>query len=123
VGDALTQAGIQAPTSRMQDGSLHYSRAERWPEREDLFDRITRPADVKVGDVVERDYPGTGESNAHIEVVTGLNPFRTTGAHADGAYEMQSDWLAGTTYDPTTRSFSSGGDDIYVLRPHQTRQP
>ena len=124
VGDSLTQAGLQAPTVRMADGSKHYSRAETWPAREDLFDRITDPAAVRVGDVVVRDYPTNGEGGAHVEVVTGLNPFRTTGAHADGAYEVQSDWLAGAQFNAANRSFSSGGNDVYVLRPHHpTQQP
>jgi hypothetical protein len=60
-GDSLTQAGVQAPTVRMANGSLHYARAEKWPGREDLFDRITDPDKVKIGDVIVKDYPGTGE--------------------------------------------------------------
>jgi hypothetical protein len=117
VGDALTQAGVKAPTVTMTNGSLHYARAETWPNRNDLFDRITHPSQVKVGDVIVRDRPGSGEGTAHIEVVTSVSPFKTTGAHHGGAYEETGDWLAGTTYNATNRSFTDGADEIYVLRP------
>ena len=46
---------------------------------------------------------------------TGLNPFRTTGAHADGAYEMQSDSLAGTTYEAAELHRPSRCLDILVV--------
>jgi hypothetical protein len=117
VGDALTQAGVKAPTVTMANGSLHYARAETWPSRADLFDRITDRNDIKVGDVIVRDRPGSGESTAHIEVVTSVSPFKTTGAHATGAYEATGDWLAGTTANAANRSFTDGADELYVLRP------
>jgi hypothetical protein len=117
-GDSLTQAGVQAPMVTMANGSLHYARAEKWPGREDLFDRITDPDAVKIGDVVVKDYPGTGEATAHVEIVTGVNPFKSTGAHWNGASEKNVDLLAGTTYDPANHSFdTAGGDQVYVLRP------
>lgn len=117
VGDALTQAGVKAPTVTMASGSLHYARAESWPSRNDLFDRITDPSQIRVGDVIVRDRPGAGTSTAHIEVVTSVSPFKTTGAHQGGAAEETGNWLAGTTYNAANRSFTDGADELYVLRP------
>jgi hypothetical protein len=119
VGDALTQAGVEAPTVSMGPGKgVHYQRAETWPNRTDLFDRVTDPNDIRPGDVVVRDYPLTGEGGGHIEVVTGVSPLRTTGAHQDGAYETENTWLDGANYHANTRSFTdTGGKDVYVLRP------
>jgi hypothetical protein len=118
VGDALTQAGVRAPTVTMADGSLHYARAESWPGRSDLFNRVTSASDIRVGDVIVRDDTSSaGASTAHIEVVTGVNPMKTTGAHARAAYETQSDWLAGATYNATNQSWTRGTDEISVLRP------
>ena len=119
VGDALTQAGVKAPTVTMANGSLHYARAETWPSRSDLFDRITDPSQIKVGDVIVRDRPGAGTSTAHIEVITGVSPLKTTGAHQGGAAEETGDWLAGTTYNAANRSFTDGADELYVLRPKE----
>lgn len=120
VGDALTQAGVKTPRYTMRSGGLHYMEAEKWPQQTQLFDRITDPSQVKVGDIVVRDYPGSGDATAHIEIVTGINPMRTTGAHADGAYEKENDWLAGGTYDPAQRAFNVDGNTVYVLRPKST---
>jgi hypothetical protein len=118
VGDALTKAGVKAPTVTMVDGSLHYARAETWPARTDLFNRVTSESDIKVGDIIMRDdTSGTGEGSAHIEVITGLNPMKTTGAHDNGAYERQGNWLARATYSPTSQTWIRGNDEIYVLRP------
>jgi hypothetical protein len=120
VGDALTEADVRAPTVTMADGSLHYARAESWPGRRDLFDRVTDPADVRIGDVMVRDYPRQGEGGAHVEIVTGLNPLRTTGAHETGAYEQANSWLQGATYDRANRSFSeASGNGVYILRPQR----
>jgi hypothetical protein len=118
VGDALTQARVKAPTVTMDDGSLHYARAEAWPARSDLFDRVTSASDIKIGDVVMKDYTSsTGTGSAHIEVVTGVNPMKTTGAHDTGAFEQQGNWLAGATYNSTSQTWIRGTDEIYVLRP------
>ena len=117
VGDALTEAGVKAPTVTMDNGSLHYARAETWPARHDLFDRITDPSQIKVGDVIVRDRPGAGEGTAHIEVITSVSPFKTTGAHHGGASEDTGNWLAGTTANAANRSFTDGADELYVLRP------
>jgi hypothetical protein len=120
VGDALTAAGVRAPTVTMADGSLHYGRAETWPARTDLFDRVTDPADVRVGDVLVRDYPRQGAGGAHVEIVTGLHPLRTTGAHETGAYEQSNGWLQGSTYNAANRSFSeANGNEVYILRPQR----
>jgi hypothetical protein len=120
-GDVLTQAGLRAPTVTMADGSLHYARAEAWPTYGDLFNRVTSPAEIKVGDLVVRDDTRSrGDSTAHIEVVTGTNPMRTTGAHQGGAYERRENWLAGATYNPASGSWIRGSDEIHVLRPKQT---
>ncbi|MFL5318117.1 MAG: hypothetical protein ACJ790_00575 [Myxococcaceae bacterium] len=117
VGDTLTQAGVKTPTYTMASGGLHYMEAEKWPKQTQLFDRITDPAKLQIGDLVVRDYPGSGDATAHIEIVTGLNPMKTTGAHEDGAYESQSDWLAGGTYNPAEKAFEVDGNMVYLLRP------
>ena len=121
VGDALTQAKMEMPTFTMTDGSKHYVNAERLPNYHNHFDRITDPKDLKPGDVVVRDYPRTGESTAHTEVVTGTEngSIKTTGAHGDGAYEKDwSDLLDGATYDPAKQGWKdSGGNMVYLLRP------
>jgi hypothetical protein len=77
-------------------------------------------ADGRIGDVMVRDYPRQGEGGAHVEIVTGLNPMRTTGAHETGAYEQANGWLQGATYDPANQSFSeANGNDVYILRPQR----
>lgn len=112
VGDALTQAGVKAPTWAMRDGSVHYASAEKWPTFHALFDRITDPSQIKPGDVIVKDYPGSGESTAHVEIITGTSPFSSVGAHSDGAYEQNStDWLEGATFDPSKRAFQVNGND------------
>jgi hypothetical protein len=118
VGDALTQAGVKAPTWAMRDGSLHYASAEKWPTFTNLFDRITDPSQIRPGDVIVKDYPSTGESTAHVEIITGSSPFSSIGAHYDGAYEQKTnDWLAGATYNAAKKAFDVGGNDVYILRP------
>jgi hypothetical protein len=118
VGDALTQAGIKAPTVTMADGSLHYARAESWPSFSALFNPVTSASDIRVGDVIMRDDTSSqGAGTAHIEIVTGVNPMKTSGAHARAAYETQQDWLAGATYNPASKSWNRGTDEIHVLRP------
>lgn len=118
VGDALTQAGVKAPTWAMRDGSLHYASAEKWPTFSNLFDRITDPSQMRPGDVIVKDYPSTGESTAHVEIITGTSPFSSVGAHGDGAYgQNTNDWLAGGTYNATKRAFEVNGNDVYILRP------
>ena len=122
VGDALTQAGVQTPLYKMQDGSYHYAPAEKWPTFTNLFDRVSDPAKMQVGDIVVRDYPGSGDATAHIEIVTSLQPFKTTGAHMDAAYEQQGEnWTSGGTYNPSTRAFDVGSNTVYVLRPKVAR--
>jgi hypothetical protein len=121
VGDVLTQADVKAPTVAMANGSKHYASAETWPSHSDLFDRITDQKDIQIGDVLVRDYPGAGESTAHVEVVTGLHPLKTTGAHSDGAYETENHFFDGATANPGNRSFTdSGGNDVYILRPKKS---
>lgn len=123
VGDVLTQAGFKAPTNKMPDGSVHYQKAEDWPKNPALFERITDASKVRPGDVVVKDYPGEGASTAHTEVVTSVDPWKTTGAHYDGAYEKENNWLEGTSYNAQNRSFSEGGGtEVYVLRPKQRLQ-
>lgn len=120
VGDALTQAGVKMPTYKMTDGTEHYMNAERLPHAKGFFDRVTDMKDVKVGDVIVIDYPGKGESTAHTEVVTGINPLRTTGAHSDGAYEMdRTNYMDGAQYNPANRNWQLNGNDVYFLRPTQ----
>jgi hypothetical protein len=122
VGDALTQAGVQAPLYKMPDGSYHYAPAEKWPSFTNLFDRVTDPSKMQVGDLVVRDYPGSGDATAHIEIVTSVSPFRSTGAHMDAAYEREGEnWTSGGTLNPATRAFDVGGDTVYVLRPKVAR--
>jgi len=123
VGDALTQAGMEMPTFTMTDGSKHYVNAERLPNYKKHFDLITDPKKLKEGDVVVKDYPATGESTAHTEVVTKSDPandtIKTTGAHGSGAYEKDwSDLLDGAKYDPAKQGWkTSDGDMVYLLRP------
>ena len=122
VGDSLTQAGVQAPQFKMADGSYHYAPAEKWPGFHNLFERITDPATMQVGDVVVRDYPSTGDATAHVEIVTSVNPFKSVGAHSDGAYEKEgASWVEGGTYNPAKRGFDVGGNTVYVLRPKVAR--
>jgi len=118
VGDALTQAGVKAPTFKMADGSLHYAPAEKWPVFHNLFERLTDPAKMQVGDVLVRDYPSSGDATAHVEIVTSVSPFKSVGAHIDGAYEVEgASWLEGGTYNPSKRAFDVGGNTVYILRP------
>jgi hypothetical protein len=122
VGDALTQAGMKMPTYKMTDGTEHYVNAERLPQFTKHFDRITDPAQIRPGDVFVYDYPSTGESTAHTEVITGYDhatgDFKTTGAHGDGAYEMNRPaWMKNMIYDATNKSWSDGSNTLYILRP------
>ncbi|PZR12682.1 MAG: hypothetical protein DI536_13960 [Archangium gephyra] len=118
VGDSLTQAGVKAPTWAMADGTVHYASAEKWPSFTNLFDRITDPTQMKPGDIVVRDYPGSGDATAHIETVTSVEPFKSIGAHRDAAYEQAGEnWTAGGTYNPARRNFEVGGNEVYILRP------
>lgn len=128
VGDALTQAGLKMPTYKMTDGTEHYVNAERLPEYRGHFDRVTDPADIRPGDVFVLDYPGTGESTAHTEVVTSFDPatgtLRSAGAHSDGAYEKdQSQLLQGAQLNPGGGYWESGGDKFYILRPKMLANP
>ncbi|MGV3622228.1 MAG: hypothetical protein ACO1OB_15500 [Archangium sp.] len=118
VGDSLTQAGVKAPTWQMADGTVHYASAEKWPSFTNLFDRITDPSQMKPGDIVVRDYPGSGDATAHIEIVTSVEPFKSIGAHRDAAYEQAGEnWTAGGTYNAARRNFEVGGNEVYILRP------
>lgn len=118
VGDALTQAGVKAPTWQMRDGSVHYASAEKWPSFTNLFERITDPSQLQPGDIVVRDYPGSGDATAHVEIVTSVEPFKSIGAHRDAAYETQgTSWVEGGTYNAAHRSFEVGGNEVYILRP------
>lgn len=118
VGDALTQAGVKAPTWQMADGSVHYASAEKWPSFTNLFERITDPSQMKPGDIVVRDYPGSGDATAHVEIVTSVEPFKSIGAHHDAAYEKEGpSWVEGGTYNPAKRNFDVGGNEVYILRP------
>lgn len=122
VGDALTQAGMKMPTFRMQDGSEHYVNAERLPNYKNHFDRVTDANDIRPGDVFVNDYPATGESTAHTEVITSYDPtngkLMTAGAHGDGAYEMDSSHLLnGATFNAEGGHWEKNGNKFYVLRP------
>jgi hypothetical protein len=123
VGDALTAAGMKMPTFRMTDGTEHYMNAERLPHQAKHFDRITDPQQIRPGDVFVLDYPGSGESTAHTEVITGFDKatgnMKTTGAHSDGAYEKdRGAWLQSFNYDSQRKCWTnSSGQDLYILRP------
>lgn len=122
VGDALTQAGLKMPTFKMENGSEHYVNAERLPNYKNHFDRVTDKADIKPGDVFVLDYPSTGESTAHTEVITSYDKdtgtLMSAGAHSDGAYEKdQSSLLNGATFNKDGGYWESGGNKFYVLRP------
>ena len=122
VGDALTQAGMKMPTYTMTDGTHHYVQAEKLPQFTRHFDRVTDPKDIRAGDVFVMDYPGAGESTAHTEVITGYDKetgqMKTTGAHSDGAYEVdRGDWLGGMSYDAANKRWDSGGNHLYIIRP------
>ena len=82
VGDALTQAGVEAPTVSMGPGKgVHYQRAETWPNRNDLFDRVTDPNDIRPGDVIVRDYALHRRGQRSHRGGHRREPARTTGAH------------------------------------------
>jgi hypothetical protein len=123
VGDALTQAGMKMPTFKMTDGTEHYVNAERLPTYNKHFDRITDPQQIRPGDVFVLDYPARGESTAHTEVITGYDKttgeMKTTGAHGDGAYEMnRGKWLDSMTYDAANKRWTDpSGNHFYILRP------
>jgi hypothetical protein len=124
VGDALTAAGMKMPTYKMADGSEHYMNAEKLPQQSKFFDRITDPQQIRAGDVFVMDFPGSGESTAHTEVITGFDKatgsMKSTGAHADGAYEKdRGNILADYTYDPARKCWNNGSTDLYILRPKQ----
>ena len=122
VGDALSRGGMRMPTFKMTDGSEHYVNAEKLPTFTNHFDRVTDPSQIRAGDIFVVDYPGTGASTAHTEVITGYDAasgdFKTTGAHGDGAYEKDRPaWLQNMTYDPANRRWDDGGNAVYILRP------
>ncbi len=123
VGDALTQAGMKMPTYKMTDGTEHYVNAERLPQYTKHFDRITDPQQIRPGDVFVLDYPGSGESTAHTEVISGYDKttgeMKTTGAHGDGAYEMnRGDWLSEFNYSAANKRWEHpNGNHLYILRP------
>jgi hypothetical protein len=122
VGDSLTQAGVKAPLFKMADGSYHYAPAEKWPGFHNLFDRITDTSKLQVGDVLIKDYPSRGDATAHVEIVTSVSPFKSVGAHYDGAYEVEgASWLEGGTYNASKRAFDVGGNTVYILRPKAAR--
>ncbi|MDP2272918.1 MAG: hypothetical protein Q8N23_26940 [Archangium sp.] len=124
VGDALTQAGVKAPTWAMADGTVHYASAEKWPSFTNLFERITDPSQMKPGDIVVRDYPASGDATAHVEIVTSVEPFKSIGAHRDAAYEAETpSWVEGGTYNPAKRNFEVGGNEVYILRPKAALTP
>lgn len=128
VGDALTQAGVKMPTFQMADGTEHYVNAERLPNYRQHFDRITDPSQIKPGDVFVVDYPGSGLSTAHTEVITGYDAttgkLTSAGAHSDGAYEMdKSHLLAGAKLNTAGGYWESGGNQFYVLRPKMPATP
>lgn len=107
------------PTFTMADGTEHYMNAENLPFQFDYFDRVISTDEIKKGDVIVVDYPGSGDSTAHTEIVSGTNPLRTTGAHYSCAY--QRDWstlLDGTSPNAAERCWEKpDGNKIYVLRP------
>lgn len=123
VGDALTQAGMKMPTYKMTDGTEHYVNAEKLPTYTKHFDRVTDPQQIRPGDVFVLDYPGRGESTAHTEVITGYDKatgeMKTTGAHSDGAYEMnRGAYMKDMTYDAANKRWTDpSGNHFYVLRP------
>lgn len=123
VGDALTQAGMKMPTYKMKDGTEHYVNAEKLPAQTKHFDRISDPSQIRPGDVFVLDYPGTGESTAHTEVITGFDEatgnMKTTGAHGDGAYERdRGAWLSEFSFDAQKKCWTnSAGHELFILRP------
>jgi hypothetical protein len=122
VGDALARGGMRMPTFAMTDGSEHYVNAEKLPTFTRHFDRITDPAQIRPGDIFVVDYPGTGLSTAHTEVITAYDAatgdFKTTGAHSDGAYEKDRPaWMQSMTYDAANQRWDDGGSHLYILRP------
>lgn len=129
VGDALTQAGMRMPTFTMKDGTEHYVNAERLPDYKKHFDRITDLSDIRPGDVFVNDYPGSGLSTAHTEVISSYDPatgtLRSVGAHADGAYESdQSHLLKDAKLNREGGYWEHpSGNKFYVLRPKMQANP
>ena len=136
VGDALWRAGMKAPSYAMPDGSRHYVNAEALPAQRSCFDRIPRVKDLRVGDMIVIDLPGSGRDSAHAEIITHLDRrrgiIRTTGAHADGAYESSGSRILGqswssalnkATYDGEGQRWTLGGLQLYLLRPTLGRKP
>lgn len=122
VAEALHRAGAKVPFNTMKNGSKHVLEAERWPEARGLFDRVKNAKDLRPGDVLVFDYPGRGESSAHLEVVTEVGPNgKRAGAHANGAEIRDLENLAELEQDPQTGAWKRGEDRIYVLRPKRVR--
>ena len=131
-GDTLHEAGFNPPTHVTTDGRIHYKKAEDWPRDLQRFSRVADLPDVRPGDLLVVDRPGTGSSTAHVEVVSDVvrgadgRPARISsiGAHDDGLNEgsrygddLINSTDIGSRFVSNPSLPSSQQTFIYVLRP------
>ena len=122
VGDVLTLEGFAMPTYTMKDGSKHYRMAEDFPKQPTFFDRLKSLDSLQEGDVLVIDYPGRGESTAHVEIVTGFDlrsgVLMLTGARKDGARERDASNMIPLLKRANVNGEWAGnnGNKIYLLR-------
>ena len=126
VGDVLTLSSWEMPIYYMADGSKHYRNAEQLPKERNHFKKITSLSAIQLGDLVVLDWPQRGESGAHVEIVTSLNPVTgdlfLTGASANGARERKrNNYFSAAQFNPSIAGWiTPNGSQLYILR---TKKP
>ncbi|HVS03718.1 MAG TPA: hypothetical protein VMT16_13190 [Thermoanaerobaculia bacterium] len=124
IGDVLSQAGFEPALS----SKGRYSQAESLP-RKDAFTPITDLRDLRPGDVLVLDYPGSGGATAHVEIVTGvardeqgkLTQVTSIGGRGEGVVENDDKGalLVAGQDSPRSSGFQNGTTTLYVIRPNQ----
>jgi hypothetical protein len=121
VGDALVEAGHKAPTYEMDNGSLHYKEIEQFPHEERFFDKVTDFCDIRPGQVIVIDYPGSGEDSGHGEIIHSVDYDNkivwSFGAHQDGAYKKKYELFQDADFSDFRECWEIGIKDVYVLKP------